>query len=354
MKNLLTAALATALLCSCGGASYTITGRYELPPGDSVYLRASDNTVLAAGIVDADTTVSLKGTVTTPEMVFLANRSQTNRPAFFFLEPGNIRIGAYDSSLGYYPVTGTPLNDKKTAFEDKMKVIGEKVKKGGQPFEEILAECSALYTQTVDANLDNVFGVYIFNNYEYQEIKNDPEKAKTRLAQFTPEMQAHSMLKKSIEASQATAQSAVSQPHNTVGYPYTDFSCKNAAGETVALSSLVGPGRWVLLDFWATWCQPCMQEVPHLKKAYEAYKGKGFEIYGVSLDKDLTKWRKVVEDKGLNWINVAKEKGGGFDPTAIYNISSIPSNFLISPEGIIVAKDLRGEHLEEKLAEVFK
>lgn len=123
MKNLLTSALATALLCSCGGANYTITGRYELPPGDSVYLRASDNTVLAAGIVDADTTVSLKGTVTTPEMVFLANRSQTNRPAFFFLEPGNIRIGAYDSSLGYYPVTGTPLNDKKTAFEDKMKVI---------------------------------------------------------------------------------------------------------------------------------------------------------------------------------------------------------------------------------------
>ena len=97
-----------------------------------------------------------------------------------------------------------------------------------------------------------------------------------------------------------------------------------------------------------------MQEVPHLKKAYEAYKGKGFEIYGVSLDKDLTKWRKVVEDKGLNWINVAKEKGGGFDPTAIYNISSIPSNFLISPEGIIVAKDLRGEHLEEKLDKVIK
>ena len=72
MKNLLTAALA-ALLCSCGGANYTITGRYELPPGDSVYLLASDNTVLAAGVVNADTTVSLQGTVTTPDLVFLAN-----------------------------------------------------------------------------------------------------------------------------------------------------------------------------------------------------------------------------------------------------------------------------------------
>ena len=355
MKNLLTAALAAALLCSCGGANYTITGRYELPPGDSVYLRASDNTVLAAGIVDADTTVSLKGTVTTPEMVFLANRNGTNDPAWIFLEPGKIRIEKYDPAFGYV-VCGTPLNDRKKAFDEAMFAFGDKLRKGspGQSLEAILAEMNALYTQTVDANLDNVFGAWVFNSYEFQNIKDNPEKVKTRLAQFTPEMQAHSMLKKSIEASQATAQSAVSQPHNTVGYPYTDFSCKNAAGETVALSSLVGPGRWVLLDFWATWCQPCMQEVPHLKKAYEAYKGKGFEIYGVSLDKDLTKWRKVVEDKGLNWINVAKEKGGGFDPTAIYNISSIPSNFLISPEGKIVAKDLRGEHLEEKLAEVFK
>ena len=81
MKNLPTAALA-ALLCSCGGANYTITGRYELPPGDSVYLLASDNTVLAAGVVNADTTVSLQGTVTTPDLVFLANAKPTTPPGF--------------------------------------------------------------------------------------------------------------------------------------------------------------------------------------------------------------------------------------------------------------------------------
>ena len=86
MKNLLTAALA-ALLCSCGGANYTITGRYELPPGDSVYLLASDNTVLAAGVVNADTTVSLQGTVTTPDLVFLANAKRTNHPAWLFPNP---------------------------------------------------------------------------------------------------------------------------------------------------------------------------------------------------------------------------------------------------------------------------
>ena len=108
MKNLLTTALA-ALLCSCGGANYTITGRYELPPGDSVYLLASDNTVLAAGVVNADTTVSLQGTVTTPDLVFLANAKRTNHPAWFFLEPGKIRIEKYDPAFGYV-VCGTPVS----------------------------------------------------------------------------------------------------------------------------------------------------------------------------------------------------------------------------------------------------
>ena len=311
MKNLPTAALA-ALLCSCGGANYTITGRYELPPGDSVYLLASDNTVLAAGVVNADTTVSLQGTVTTPDLVFLANAKRTNHPAWFFLEPGKIRIEKYDPAFGYV-VCGTPLNDRKKAFDEAMYAFGDKLRKGspGQSLQAILAEMNALYTQTVDANLDNVFGAWVFNSYEFQNIKDNPEKVKARLAQFTP-------------------------------------------GETIALSSLTGPGRWVLLDFWATWCTPCMNEVPHLKKAYETFHAKGFEIYGVSLDTDLTRWENTIGEQDMNWINVAQKKGGGFDPTALYAVSSIPANFLISPEGKIVAKNLRGEHLEEKLAEVLK
>ena len=144
MKNLPTAALA-ALLCSCGGANYTITGRYELPPGDSVYLLASDNTVLAAGVVNADTTVSLQGTVTTPDLVFLANAKRTNHPAWFFLEPGKIRIEKYDPAFGYV-VCGTPLNDRKKAFDEAMYAFGDKLRKGspGQSLQAILAEMNAL------------------------------------------------------------------------------------------------------------------------------------------------------------------------------------------------------------------
>ena len=346
MKNLLTAALA-ALLCSCGGANYTITGRYELPPGDSVYLLASDNTVLAAGVVNADTTVSLQGTVTTPDLVFLANAKRTNHPAWLFLEPGKIRIEKYDPAFGYV-VCGTPLNDRKKAFDEAMYAFGDKLRKGspGQSLQAILAEMNALYTQTVDANLDNVFGAWVFNSYEFQNIKDNPEKA--RLAQFTPGIQAHPMLKKSQDASQATARSAV-------GQPYTDFSCKNAAGETIALSSLTGPGRWVLLDFWATWCGPCCREIPYLKEAYAAFSGRGFSIYAVSIDHDAARWQRFLAENDLPWTNVLSSGCGKQSPAAaMYGIRFIPSNFLISPDGVIVARNLPGRQLQSRLEELMK
>ena len=348
MKNLLTAALA-ALLCSCGGANYTITGRYELPPGDSVYLLASDNTVLAAGVVNADTTVSLQGTVTTPDLVFLANAKRTNHPAWFFLEPGKIRIEKYDPAFGYV-VCGTPLNDRKKAFDEAMYAFGDKLRKGspGQSLQAILAEMNALYTQTVDANLDNVFGAWVFNSYEFQNIKDNPEKVKARLAQFTPGIQAHPMLKKSQDASQATARSAV-------GQPYTDFSCKNAAGETIALSSLTGPGRWVLLDFWATWCGPCCREIPYLKEAYAAFSGRGFSIYAVSIDHDAARWQRFLAENDLPWTNVLSPGCGKQSPAAaMYGIRFIPSNFLISPDGVIVARNLPGRQLQSRLEELMK
>lgn len=338
---------AAALLCSCGGANYTLTGRYELPPGDSVDLLGAGGTVIASGIVGADTTITLKGRVSAPEFVQLVSRNRLAMPAGFFLEPGHIRIEGYDERS--YIVVGTPLNDKRTAFEEEMKVFGNKIRKGssGQTLEEIMSEMDDLYTRTVDANLDNVFGVFTFSNYEFPQIKGNPEKVKARIAQFTPEMQAHPTLKRSQVQAEAVRQTAV-------GQPFTDLALKNAAGETIALSSLVGPGRWVLLDFWATWCKPCMLEVPHLKAAYDAFKEKGFEIYGVSLDSDPVKWKKVIAEEGMEWINTVIRNDDGIDATAIYDICSIPTNFLIAPDGTIAAKNLRGEQLQMRLEELLK
>ena len=111
----------------------------------------------------------------------------------------------------------------------------------------------------------------------------------------------------------------------------------------------------VLLDFWATWCAPCCREIPHLREAYAAYKAKGLEIYAVSLDNDEAKWRSFTSANDMPWINVQ-----GIDAdkrstaAAAYGITSIPANFLISPDGIIIAKNLRGGELSKKLAEMLE
>lgn len=351
--NLLTAMkktvilFAATLLCSCGGANYTLSGRYELPPGDSVDLLGAGGRVIASGVVRADTTVLLKGSVAEPGFAHLVDRHRLAMPASLFLEPGDIRIEGLDEE-GYI-VSGTPLNDKRKAFEAEMKVFINKIRNGSpeQSLEEILSEMDDLFARTVDANPDNIFGVHIFTNYVFPQIKNDPEKVRARIARFTPEMQAHPTLKRSQVQAEAVRQTAV-------GQPFTDLTLRNAAEETVTLSSLVRPGRWVLLDFWATWCKPCMVEVPHLKAAYDAFKEKGFEIYGVSLDSDPVKWKKVIAEEGMNWTNTVIRSDDPFDATALYDISSIPTNFLIAPDGTIAAKNLRGEQLREKLEELLK
>jgi peroxiredoxin len=120
----------------------------------------------------------------------------------------------------------------------------------------------------------------------------------------------------------------------------------------LALTSL--RGKVVLIDFWASWCAPCRKELPNVKRAYEKYKNKGFEILGVSLDKDRSAWLEAISKEGLTWPQVSDLKFWQSEACQIYAVQSIPYTVLIDKEGKIIATDLRGAELDKKLAEVLK
>ena len=160
-------------------------------------------------------------------------------------------------------------------------------------------------------------------------------------------------LKRKMDEAEAREKEAEEKKQAIVGQKFLDLEEADPDGNMHKLSEYVGQGKWVLVDFWASWCGPCKAEMPNVVNAYAKYHDKGFEVVGLSFDREKEPWVEAIKEWEMPWIHLSDLKYWKTVASDVYNVNSIPDNLLIDPEGTVVARCLRGDALEAKLAEIF-
>lgn len=283
----------------------------------------------------------------------------------FFLDKGTINVAAAKDSVKTAVVTGSVINDDSKALAAQLKPINDDAKKlndeknAATPTQRASAEYQhelqgrykalqdrqrTAFTNFIKSHPASYLSLMALGQMSKQGI--DPvelDKLFGGLDGNVQGMEIAKSLKKSLDELGATA----------IGSMAPDFTQNDVNGNPVKLSSL--RGKYVLLDFWASWCGPCRQENPNVVRNYNKYKDKNFTILGVSLDRPGGKadWQDAIKKDGLTWTQVSDLKYGDNEAAALYYVQAIPANFLLDPSGKIVAKNLRGSDLDDKLAELL-
>ncbi len=278
----------------------------------------------------------------------------------FFIEPGNVKITATDS-IAKAKVSGLAIADIYSALNKSTSSIEDSLMALNQAFtllpntekgkEEVVKNFQARYLGLLAQRQAKIAEFIVKHPTSYVSLfalSADLVTEDMDVALVDNAFNSLSADLKALPLAQNIAAKLELEKRTGLGVEAFDFEEKTADNIAVKLSDY--KGQYVLLDFWASWCGPCRQENPTVVKAYETYKDKKFTVLGVSIDKNKEKWTEAVKKDGLVWTNLLDRSQ---DIANNYGINAIPKNFLIGPDGKIIAKNLRGEALLETLAELF-
>lgn len=372
MKAQYLIALLLIPLVSWSQKSFTIKGDIKsLKTGDKIYLIYGANLIDSATVTNGN--FNFSGMAVKPEQGKLFKNVHPNRLAneagsvadfaTLYVEAGNVILTS-ESSLKNAIIKGTATNDELLSLLNAEKPVRDKLLEQSKKRALLDAEKDIDLISQSKKEIAQLLAAYDPIRYEFirkhsaslvsLNLLEGLSKDQKRIKQVELLFNALDEKLKKDERAIPIIEAIDAYTNTMIGSIAPNFVQPDAQGKLIKLTDF--RGKFVLIDFWASWCNPCRQENPNIVALYQKYKDKGLAIIGISLD-DLTykeAWLKAIKDDGLIWTQVCDFKEMDNDAVKRYGINAIPSTFLIDPDGRIVAKNLRGEALHEKLAQLLK
>ena len=376
-------ATAGTLSC-CTGVGYVVTGSDSPTDGATVYLVDQSNLERIDSTIVSSGTFRMRGKA--EKNAFLAvsvdgiedNITFCRSGQFPFFNDGKpIRVNVAEGTL-----TGSALNMKLmeclqrnqeaydeynsliAAFESLSQEEAEaRAEEFATQYRAAIRKYADFYVGLVDENVESLIPVaFVEHLASVVSAADDWDKAagEKKLADVlaaNPQVAKHPYvtdLNRRMADSDARRRQRAELRRSYVGQPFRDLVESDPDGTPHSLDEYVGQGRWVLVNFWASWCGFCKAEIPNLQSAYKKYHHKGFDIVALSMDDDKDAWVKAIADWGMPWVHLSDLKGNESVAVGVYSVSGLPDNILIDPEGTIVARGLFGEDVETRLAEIFE
>lgn len=359
MKKLLLSIVAASMtLAACNAQSgYKVTGTVAgMPDGKAIIATVNGNSLDTLAKADVKNgSFEFTGNVSEPTGAYIMVIGQRGAIPFM-LENANITINAGQTGLTVTGSEGQKIYDQfmainASAQQEAMKLQQEyqaangdqaKIQAVQEAYAKLMTDAQAKETELIKANPDSYVSTFVIvssmGQMEYEQLKERynllGEKAKA------------SAQGKAIAAQIAKLESTA------IGQIAPNFTVTTPEGESISLYDIKGKVK--LIDFWASWCGPCRGENPHVVEIYKEYHPKGLEIFGVSLDNNKEAWVKAIADDGLVWKHGSDLKGWQSAPAQLYSVTGIPHTVLLDENNKIIAKNLRGDELKQKIAELLK